>query len=317
MDGVILPYFPASLWVLSAGVTIILLLVVFGYYVYWRKREAALLEGVADAAELAAKKQILQADMEAIRQWMDYQKAELERLSAEREAQELVRAHLADLEQQCATKDQENQALRNEVGELENQRHMTTQTLEKLEGEIAKQQDEIKKIEAHKNEIERLKTEAEAQRQIVSEQEKTIREQKSELGDIEYKHNTLLKKAEELQEKEQQYDLIKSKLPELKQELDDTREELSVQQRLEAETALKVHQLKSELDELEKKKAKIESKIEEHEEIEEKLKNIKDQFTDLKQELDDTKNEILIQQRLEDEVARKVQEYNKLVDELK
>ena len=46
-------------------------------------------------------------------------------------------------------------------------------------------------------------------------------------------------------------------------------------------------------------------------------RSAKEQFADLKQELDDTKNEILIQQRLEDEVARKVQEYNKLVDELK
>ena len=316
MDAVT-SYLHTGAWVLSAAIIVVFLLVCFGFFIYQRNRMSALVKDARNAAELAAKVDLLDARRLELIHWMQEQQSELERLRAEREEQEIIRAELQRIEQECAAKDQENQALRNEVGELENQRHMVTQTLEKLESEIAKHQDEIKKIETQKTEIERLKSEAEAQRQIVSEQDKTIREQKSELGDIEYKHNTLLKKSEELQEKEQQYDLIKSKLPELKQELDDTREELSIQQRLEDETARKVHQSNSELDELEKKKEKIESEIEEHEEIEEKLKRAKGQFADLKQELDDTKNEILIQQRLEDEVARKVQEYNKLVDELK
>lgn len=310
-------YLHTGFWVLAAAISIITLLVFFGYYMYQRNRMSALVKDARNEAELAAHVDLLEARRKELIQWMQEQESELQRLNAERNDQEIIRADLQRIEQECAEKNQENQALRNEVGELENQRHMTTQTLEKLESEIAKHQDEIKKIEAQKNEIERLKSEAEAQRQIVSEQEKTIREQKSELGDIEYKHNILLKKAEELQEKEQQYDLIKSKLPEVKQELDETREELAIQQRMEDETARKVHQLNSDLDELEKKKARIESKIEEHEGIEEKLKNAKDQFTDLKQELADTKNEILIQQRLEDEVARKVQEYNTLLDQLK
>ena len=105
MDGISLPYLPASLWVIAAALTILLLFVVFGFYIYWRKRQSALLEDYEDAASLAAKKQILQADMEAIRQWLEDQKVELERFGAEREEQERLRALLADLEQQCATKD--------------------------------------------------------------------------------------------------------------------------------------------------------------------------------------------------------------------
>jgi len=136
MDGVILPYLPTVLWVFGGAVTILLLLIVFGFYIYCRKREAALIEDSSDVAELSAKKQILQADVEALRQWMDEQKAETDRLKTEREEQERLRSILADLEQQCATKDQENQALRNEVGELENQRYILTQTLDKLEREI-------------------------------------------------------------------------------------------------------------------------------------------------------------------------------------
>lgn len=136
MGGVSVPYLPTSLWLLSGALTILVLLVMFGYHIFWRRRATAMLQDINDVAELAAKKQILQADIEAVRQWMNDQKAELERLQTEREEQERLRALLADLEQQCATKEQGNQALRHEVGELENQRYNLSQTLEKLEREI-------------------------------------------------------------------------------------------------------------------------------------------------------------------------------------
>ena len=314
---VVTSYLHTGAWVLSAAIIVVFLMVCFFFFIYQRNRMSALVKDARNAAELAAKVDLLDARRHELIQWMQEQQSELERLSAEREEQEIIRAELQRIEQECAVKDQANQALRNEVGELENQRHMITQTLEKLEAEIAKHQEEIKQIDIQKNEIERLKSEAEAQRQIVSEQEKTIREQKSELGDIEYKHNTLLRKAEELSEKEQQYDLIQNKLPELKQQLDDTRDELAIQQRLEDETARKVQQLNSALEELKEKQAKIEGQIEEREEIEGRLKAVKSQHDNLKDKLEDIKSEILIKQKIEDEVAHKVQEYNKKVDELK
>ena len=154
MGGVYIPFLPTSLWVIASALTILLLLVVLVYHIYWRKREAALLEDSEDAAALSAKKQILQADMEAIRQWLDDQKVELERLNTERDEQEHLRALLADLEQQCATKDQENQSLRNEVGTLENQKHLLAQTLEKIERDIEKFDIEVQKLESRKHEAE-------------------------------------------------------------------------------------------------------------------------------------------------------------------
>jgi predicted nucleic acid-binding Zn-ribbon protein len=141
---------PVSIWVIGGALTILMLFVVFGYYVYWRQREKALLEDAGDAAKLASRKQILQTDIEAMRQWLTDQKVELERLQAEREDQERLRAELANLEQQCAAKDQANQALRNEVGELENQRHILSQTLDKLKKEIGD-------LESKRNEAEVIK----------------------------------------------------------------------------------------------------------------------------------------------------------------
>ena len=75
MDGVHLPYLPTTLWLLSAALAFLVVLVVFAYHLYWRRRETALLKDVDSAAELAAKNQILEAEMEARRQWMEMTRA--------------------------------------------------------------------------------------------------------------------------------------------------------------------------------------------------------------------------------------------------
>lgn len=136
MDGVGLPYIPLGLWLLAGAMTILILLVAFGFYVYWRRWAVDLTETGSGVASLAARKLLLEKDVESLREWIESQKAELDHLKAEREDQERLRAVLADLEQQCAIKNQENQVLRNEVGELENQRHHIAQALERMQREV-------------------------------------------------------------------------------------------------------------------------------------------------------------------------------------
>ena len=130
------PFVQTGIWVLAVAITIVILLVMFGLYVYQRKRLKALIKDSENVAHLAAQRDLLQAQKDELVQWMQDQKVELDRLTVEREEQERLRAELNRLEQECAEKDKDNQALRNEVGELENQRHNLSQTLEKLEREI-------------------------------------------------------------------------------------------------------------------------------------------------------------------------------------
>lgn len=158
MNGIELPYLHTSIWAFATVIAIIIMSVFFVYYAYWKRREKFLVKDVDDVAELSAKKQVLAADIDALRQWLQDQKAELERLSAEREEQERLRALLADLEQQCAKKDQENQSLRNEVGELENQRHIKSLTLEKLEKEIGNIEGKREEANALNTQINALKS---------------------------------------------------------------------------------------------------------------------------------------------------------------
>lgn len=167
MNPASLPFVQTGIWVLAVAITIVILLVMFGLYIYQRKRMKALIKDSEDVAHLAAQRDLLQAQKDELVQWMQDQKVELERLTVEREEQEKIRAELNRLEQECTEKDKNNQALRNEVGELENQRYNLSQTLEKLEreiGDLDSKRAEAKTIEAH---LAELKTKVDEAREAV------------------------------------------------------------------------------------------------------------------------------------------------------
>jgi hypothetical protein len=129
-------FLPMTLWILATGASILILIVVLSFYAYQKKRFEAGLQDFGDVANLSAQIDLLQARKDELVKWINTQNAELERKTGERHEQEILRAELQRLEQECAAKDEGNQALRNEVGELENQRHVLTQTLERLNKEI-------------------------------------------------------------------------------------------------------------------------------------------------------------------------------------
>jgi len=168
MDAVSVPIVPVGLWVLAVAITIAILLVFFGYYIYQRRRAAALLQDAKDVTHLAAQRDLLQAQKDELVQWMQDQKAELDRLTVDRGEQEQLRAELSRLEQKCTEKDKDNQALRNEVGELENQRHNLSQTLEKLEREIGNLNSKRSEAQAIEGRLAELKAKLEETRDVVS-----------------------------------------------------------------------------------------------------------------------------------------------------
>jgi len=156
MDAVTIPYLPTGLWILASALTILILLLVFVYHLFYRKRVEAVRADLKDLGSLASAKEQLQCDVKALQDWIVDQKEELIKLQAERQEQEAVRVELARLQQECAAKDMENQSLRNEVGELENQRHLLSQSLEKLSkeiGDLESKRVEAQAIEGHLTEL--------------------------------------------------------------------------------------------------------------------------------------------------------------------
>jgi len=136
MNSVSIPLLPTSLWLLAAALLLIILIIVFGFYWYSQNRLGAVVQEAKSTAELAARKDMLQADVDVLRQWLKEQQDEIQRAQSEREEQERIRQKLSELEQRCAQKDSENETLRKEVGDLESRRAELIENREKLENEI-------------------------------------------------------------------------------------------------------------------------------------------------------------------------------------
>jgi predicted nucleic acid-binding Zn-ribbon protein len=138
------------------------------FAIFSRKRIRAACRTEEDVADLEAKRTVLEADVSNLRQWITDSRVELERLHAEREQQEVIRVELQHLEQQCATKEQENQELRKEVGELENQRHRQGQNLERLSREIGDLEAKREDAKSLDQQLEKLRKQVEDAQEVAS-----------------------------------------------------------------------------------------------------------------------------------------------------
>ncbi|MFA7165243.1 MAG: AAA family ATPase [Desulfoplanes sp.] len=252
-----IPFIPATLWLLAAALTVAVLLIFFFLHFYWRKRQYAYLQDGSDAADMAAHREQLGADVTALRDWMEQQKNELLRLTSEREELERVRNELSDLEQRCLVKDQENEALRREVGELENRKYMATQTLEQLENRIGDIETNRSQAEALKREIENMEAQLDESRKILT-----------KISETEIRLNALTREKENLEEGVQKlkedFDSKNFALSEIRSELQNVEpelEDLRESRKERAQLVVLVDALRSEQNALEREVARLEDLV--------------------------------------------------------
>jgi predicted nucleic acid-binding Zn-ribbon protein len=250
-------FFPATLWLLTAALTVTVLLVFFFMSIYWRRRQNAFLQDGSEAADLAARKQQAEADVKALREWIDRQKDELLRMTAEREEQERIRAELTDLEQRCLAKDQENEALRREVGELESQKLMASQTLEQLKRDIGSIEDNRTEAQALKREIEDMEKRLEEGREILS-----------QLPELELRLQAFSREKTALEERIRKLQEDSRELQNVEKEM----EELKEGRKEKAQLTVLVDSLRSEQSALERDIRRLEEETEEQERNLEELK---------------------------------------------
>ena len=134
---------PTSIWALASATIIMIVLITLVLNLYYRKRLQAIGPLNTDIGDLVNQKQQLETDIDSIRDWIANQNDELLRIKAEREEQEITRAELLRLEQEASQKEEDNKKLRDEVGALENQRHLLVQSMEKVESERSTLEKEI------------------------------------------------------------------------------------------------------------------------------------------------------------------------------
>jgi peptidoglycan hydrolase CwlO-like protein len=314
MDAVSVPYIPTSLWILAGATTILILLAAFGFYIYWRKWATELAGTGSSVASLDARKAILEKDIEALRLWIDDQKGELDRLGAEREDQERLRAVLADLEQQCAGKNQENQTLRNEVGELENQRHNLGQSLERMQREIGD-------LDAKKAEAQALESRLAELRSRLDEAQQTIRN----LAELEIKLNGLsnekisLERAVEdlrtaAESARTESNRFKGEAAQVRAEFEKSERALTQARKEKAESEVIIDTLRHEQNALENSVERLENKIEELESdfrnAQEEVKKKTQQTRQAESELERISHDLSVFQKDRQRVELEVGELN-------
>ncbi|RLA81389.1 MAG: hypothetical protein DRG33_00705 [Deltaproteobacteria bacterium] len=262
MNDLSIPYLPVSLWIMAGATTILILLAAFGFYIYWRRWAADLTETGESVASLTARKKILEKDIKALREWIEVHKAELERLVAEREEQERLRAVLADLEHQCAVKNQENQELRNEVGELENQRHHITQKLEKMQREIGDLDGKRAEAESLDSKLAELRSHLEEARQTI----RNLTELEIKLNNLSNEKASLERIIEELRANAEsarnETNRLNREAGEARIEIEQIARELGDARREKAELAVIIDTFRQEQRSLERSADRFEEKIE-------------------------------------------------------
>ena len=246
MNGLIdFQMIPIWIWGLAMATGIIIVLLTLFLQLFYRKRLQAMDPLNTDVGDLINQKQQLETDVDSIKDWIAIQKDELLRLEAERKEQEIIRAELLRLEQEAAKRQDENKDQIDEVGNLENQRHLLVQSMEKLEKEKTEIEKEIKALGKENEDSKNALKEIEKELKKFEKEEKkltdAIEKGNKKLNEIEDDHKKLEKaikeakdslnatenKAESLEKEIKEMEKVRKQKEEEVTSLDNTKTDLS------------------------------------------------------------------------------------------
>ena len=264
---------PTSLWALAAATVIMLMLITLFMNLYYRKQREAMSPLNRDIGDLVNKKQQLETDIDSIKEWIAVQNDELVRLKAEREEQELVRAELQRLEQEASQKEEDNKTLRDEVGALENQRHILVQSMEKTEAEKSTLEKELKDIskdrdkavEEFKKTQEKIEKDKEAVEAELKDAQKKIeaaeKQEKTVLESIEKAEEKIKDLEKDLKEIKAEIKTAEKTLRELEQNIDSKQRDINDLERVKSEKEREVSSLEDRKIDLDARVETLSSKL--------------------------------------------------------
>jgi len=246
---------PTGLWALAAATALVLMLITVFMNLYYRKRLEVMSPINRDIGDLVNKKQQLETDIDSIKEWIGSQNDELLRIKSEREEQELIRADLQRLETEASQKEEDNKTLRDEVGALENQRHMLVQSMEKTEAEKSTLEKEIKEITKNRDQAldefkktqEKIEKDKEAVEADLKDAQKKIeaaeKQEKSVLESIEKAEAKIKELEKDLKEIKEEIKAAEKILKELEQNIDSKQRDINDLERVKSEKEREVSSL--------------------------------------------------------------------------
>ena len=171
-------YLSASIWSIVTATSLLLVLLALGIYLWYRNRVKAVVEDASAVADLSARKDQLEAEIEQSLRWLENNREELLKRDAERIQQNKDRQELANLETELAQKEQNVDELRRDASELQNVVSSLSKDRGRLESEKVdfENKKEVAKEKAHTAEQVRVQAVIKAQ-----EAQKELEEKRSEL----------------------------------------------------------------------------------------------------------------------------------------
>jgi len=148
-----IPLLPTSIWGITTGLSLVIVLVTTAMYFWYRQRIAAALGDEEAVATLAAKKQQLEAEVAQCQSYIFQSKEELLKLEAERQEQERLRMELSNLLTQSASEQQKVENMGKEAIALQNAVIALGQDRDRLQEETQKLKKERVEAEQAKKEL--------------------------------------------------------------------------------------------------------------------------------------------------------------------
>ncbi len=234
---------PVGLWLIASALLIVIVLAVFGYHLYQRRRMVDLGVDGANFAALASQRELLQADVDALRTWIEEQKNELTELAKEREEQQIVRASLVQIEQDLAAKRQElndmTSGLLEKVAQIELQlkeKQLQFDFLNKEISDLKLQKGELQnlgqEIERLKNERILIDTELAKLRQEASLERELLAKLRSEVNTLHTEKINLVSEIKELEDKAEKIQPLKEKFEKVKDTIAELVQEKLIKQEM-------------------------------------------------------------------------------------
>ena len=158
-------YLSASIWAIITAISVLLVLLALGIYLWYQNRLKAVIVTASSAADLAARKDQLEAEIEQSLRWLENNREELLKRDAERIQQEKDRQGLANLQTELAQKEQNVDELRRDASELQNVVSFLSKDRDRLESEKVdfENKKEVAKEKAHTAEQVRVQAVIKAQ----------------------------------------------------------------------------------------------------------------------------------------------------------
>ncbi len=254
-----------SLWIFSTSMSLIILFLLGAVYFWYRNRLRAMLQDGQDVADLAQKKDQLQAEIQRCDEWIKTSREELLRLDAERKQQEDLRIQLADLLGKVAQGQQKVDDLARESEAIQAAVVTLSQDKDSLSKERGLLSQQIEGFKAVFDTNKRAAEEATQKVQKLTEELSLLEKRQKEETD---KLNALLKATTELDikkqsltievsAKEQQRDQLRNEIEESSKILSKLRADVSSLERLKEE----LKKLEGEVATLNDKKQQVEQEF--------------------------------------------------------